>query len=226
MQTEDASLDAEVALREAELWEQRAKRQSEWGTDMVQAQIAEDEIAAAEAALARARERAGEATIRSPADGVFVSPLGSDLAGRFVHQGELIGYVVGPSVSTVRVVLPQEDEPLVRDRTRSLEVRLSGELDTRPVGHDPAAGAGGNRQASEPRPRHHGRRTRGRRPADPDGLRTVETVFQLDVALPRRCGVAGDRPACLRALRPRRASRWRCSAYRELRQLFLRQIAV
>ena len=51
---------------------------------------------------ARASASASE-TVRSAAAGNFVLPAGWNLVGRYVRRGELLGYVVGPVVSTVRV---------------------------------------------------------------------------------------------------------------------------
>jgi putative peptide zinc metalloprotease protein len=226
VQTRDPSLEARVAVLEAELRELRARHHAERRIDLVRAQITLDEIAAAEARLARARERVGDVVIRSPADGSFLmSSAAADLVGRFLKQGELVGYVVGPYVATARVVVPQSDIALVRQHTERVDLRLSSRvgqrLETAIRRHVPAATdrlpsralgtAGGGPIPVDPQ--------------DPDGLRTLEKVFQLDVALPRSAATRqigarvhvrfchGSEPLGFRM-------------YRALRRLFLRRLGV
>ena len=50
-----------------------------------------------------------------------------DLIGRFVRQGELLGYVVNDAAPVVRVVIPQSEVDLVRANTDGVEVRYSFE---------------------------------------------------------------------------------------------------
>ncbi len=132
--------------------------------------------------------------------------------------------MVGPSVTTARVVVPQADAALVRERTLAVEVRLASRIGQAwparilrqvPAASDrlpsPALGTkGGGRLAVDP--------------SDSEGLRTLETVFQLDLSLPpEAAGQIGERtyvrfdhgaePLGLRAVRA-------------LRRLFLRQIGV
>jgi putative peptide zinc metalloprotease protein len=223
--TRDETLDAEVAALEAQLRELRARYHAERRSDLVRAQITKDEMSALDAELTVARQRAGEGVIRSPADGKFVAPRAVDLVGRFVGQGERVGYVLGASIATVRVVVPQADVALVRERTRDVELRLrsrigrvlSAEIRREvPAATDRlpsrALGSGGG----------------GRMPVDPtdeDGLRTLESVFQFDLSLaepmpPREIGARvyvrfdhGTEPLAARA-------------YRAVKRAFLRQIGV
>jgi putative peptide zinc metalloprotease protein len=46
------------------------------------------------------------------------------LPGSFLKKGTLLGYVMAPSAPTVRAVVPHADAALVRERTRSVSVRL------------------------------------------------------------------------------------------------------
>jgi putative peptide zinc metalloprotease protein len=181
--TRDDSLEAEVAVLEAQRRELRVRHHAERRSDLVRAQITLDEIAVLEAELDRARERAGEGVIRSPATGRFVSSRADYLMDRFIEQGERVGYVIGPAVTTVRVVVPQADVALLRDRTESVELRLSsrvGEVLSGEIRRQvPAAtdrlpsralgSEGGGRLAVHP--------------SEGDGLRPLETVFQFDVSL-------------------------------------------
>jgi putative peptide zinc metalloprotease protein len=223
--TRDPSLEAEVAVLEARVRELRALHHAEKRITQVKAQITLEQLAMAEAALARARERAGEVVIRSVRGGAFISPRASSLKGLFVKQGELIGYVVDPPISTARVVVPQSDIALVRDRTQGVEVRLSSRIaeavPARILRLVPAA--------TDLLPsRALGTTGGGRIPVDPvdaDGLRTLDSVFQLELAIAAKAAAEqmggrvyvrfdhGAEPFALRV-------------YRSLRRLFLRQLGV
>jgi putative peptide zinc metalloprotease protein len=223
--TRDETLDAEVAALEAQLRELRARHHAERRSDLVRAQITSEEISAVGAELSIARERAREGIIRSPARGRFVALRGNDLIGRFVEQGERVGYVIGSSVSTVRVVVPQSDVALVRERTRSVELRLRSRIEqVLPGAIHREVPAATDRLPS----RALGSGGGGRLPVDPtddQGLRTLESVFQFDVLLaeqiaPREIGGRvyvrfdhGSEPVAARA-------------YRAIKRVFLRRIGV
>ncbi len=186
LHTRDPGIRAELAELSARVRELEARRASERRRDLVQAQILDDELTAARAALARARERAGEEIVRSPSAGRFVVPRAEELLGRFVEQGQELGWVVGDSLATARVVVAQDDVHFVRNETRSVEVRLASRiaevLQGRvqrevPAASDrlPTAALGGA---------HGGPFTVD--PMDAEATLTLEKVFQFDVALPER----------------------------------------
>jgi putative peptide zinc metalloprotease protein len=225
IRSRDPSLEAEVAVLEAQLRELHARRHAERVTDRVRAEITQEEIRTTELALAEARRHAEETLIRAASEGVFLVPRALDLVGSFLRQGQLVGHVVDASVSTIRVVVPQADVARVREHTRGVEVRLAGNLGKAmpaeilrqvPAATDrlPSAAlgtAGGGRLPVDP--------------SDSEGLRTLDAVFQLDVAIPqglapRRIGERayvrfehGAEPVGLRA-------------WSALRRLLLRQLGV
>ncbi|MGR8920908.1 MAG: peptidase M50, partial [Gammaproteobacteria bacterium] len=91
---EDPFLDPEIARLEGELAALEARRkQSESERRQVEVAMLADQAAVLRADLARARERRAALDITSPADGVFLLAQVDDLPGRFVEQGELLGYV-------------------------------------------------------------------------------------------------------------------------------------
>jgi putative peptide zinc metalloprotease protein len=221
----DPSLEAEVAVLAAQLRELRARRHAERVSDQVRADSTQAEIRATELALGDARRRADQTLLRASADGLFLVPRALDLVGRFLRQGQLVGHVVDSSVSTVRVVIPQADVARVRERTRGVEVRLAGRLGAVmpaqlirlvPAATDrlPSAAlgtAGGGRLPVDP--------------ADEEGLRTLDAVFQVDVTIPK--GLAprriGER-AYVRFEHGAEPVAWR--AWSALRRLLLRQLGV
>ncbi len=84
--TRDPSLEAQVAVLEAQLQELRARHHAERGRERVKARITAEEIETTVKALGYARQRVGEMVVRSPVAGVFVISQPHDLLGRFVRQ--------------------------------------------------------------------------------------------------------------------------------------------
>ena len=186
---EDPYLQAEVRVLAANLEEARARYRAEPLQARNERDILAREIIAAEAELARASERQGELTVRSPNTGVLVLPEADRLPDRFVRQGELLGYVRTEAPSLVIAVIDQADIALVREQTRRVELRLAGSpatvhtttidretpaaVDTLP---NPVLGiTGGGRIPVDP--------------TDPEGRRTLSRLFQVEISLP----LASDR---------------------------------
>jgi putative peptide zinc metalloprotease protein len=97
--------------------------------DPLQATIVLEELRHIQTALARTEERVRELLVRSPTDGIFIVPEAADLPGRYIHHGELIGYVLASSRPVVRVVIPQINVDLVRQRTRDVSLRFVENID-------------------------------------------------------------------------------------------------
>jgi putative peptide zinc metalloprotease protein len=221
----EPSVTARAEVAAARLRELQARADEQLVTDRVRSDILKEEMAQAARELALAREREAELTVKSRAAGTFVAPRAEELPERFVKRGELLGYVVDPGAVTVRAVVPQDNSQLVRHRTRGAEVRLAermprvlaavvrrvvpGASDRLPTS---ALGtAGGGRIPVDP--------------TDPEGVKVLQPVFQLDLELPPGAGVAhvGGRAYV------RFDHGWEplaVQAYRRVRQLFLSRFNV
>jgi putative peptide zinc metalloprotease protein len=228
VECEDPVLAAEIRVSRARIEEVKARRAAEWVEDRVQAEITRDELLREEANLARAEERAAKLLIRSPAAGRFVLAEEADLPGRFLKQGELVGFVVDGSGDIVRVVVPQDDIDLVRNRIRAVAVRFAHDLDTiltaRLIREVPAAKTelpsaalsteGGGTHALDPR--------------DPESGKAMESLFQFDLRLPETAAVARLQPYGTRVhvrfehQSEPLARQW----WRRLRQMFLSRLQV
>lgn len=225
LRVREPALEARVRALEAERRELQLREQEASQTSPVQAEIARERLAAREAALSRARERAEEVLVRSPTDGLFVVSGGADLLGRYVRQGSVVAHVVDLSEATIRVAVPQQDAALLRERTRSAWVRLDHDLGevlpARIVREVPAASdrlparalgtTGGGRFAVDP--------------LDPEGLRSLEPIFQFDLVLPADAKIvaAGERAFVRFDHGAEPAVR---RVYRGLRRLLLNQLGV
>jgi len=170
-----------------------------------------------------ARQREAELVIRSPVAGIFIVPAPEDLPGRYVRQGDRMAYIAGTDGGTVISVVSQADIGLVRAHTEQVSVRLAdAPRTTLPAVVRREIPGGTNRLPSAAL----GARAGGSfavDPADPDGTRAVERVFQIELGLPEHTDRLGGR-AYVRfdhGTEPL-AAQW----YRRLRQLFLSRLDV
>lgn len=152
-------------------------------SDRLSSELTRQALAVEEAKLARVERRVAELMARAGREGEWVLPGARDLEGRFVNQGQLLGYVVTGSLNDIRVVVAQEDVDRVRQATRHIGVRLvdrPGEtMSARLVREVPEASDevpskaltldGGGRLAADPR--------------DPNGLKTLARTFQFELQL-------------------------------------------
>ncbi|MBN1548016.1 MAG: HlyD family secretion protein, partial [Syntrophaceae bacterium] len=125
----DPLLPAHIQVLESKLGELEALYDSQIVKDRLQAQITAEEIKNVENQLEDAREDEQDLKIYSAAAGTFLVPDAQDLPGRFVRRGEVLGYIVDPSIIIVRVVVSQSEADLVRRRTRDVSVRLPEKMD-------------------------------------------------------------------------------------------------
>jgi putative peptide zinc metalloprotease protein len=224
--SKDPFLEARVKLLESHQRELRLQLTLAQTIDQVQVALIREELGAVGGDLKRAREQADALTIRSSRSGVFIVPQRQDLPGRFTRKGQIVGYVIDPSDHlTVRAVVAQDDIGLLRERIRRVNVlqtawdgqQFEAELrravpgGTQKLLTAALGTAGGGSFAVDPR--------------DPEGLETLERVFEFELVLPADApaGFLGNRvyvrfdhgfePIGLQL-------------YRSLRQLLLRQFSV
>ena len=176
--------EARMHVTEGRVDELRAKLKAEWVTDRLAAGVTGFELAQEEAALVRERLRTSQFSVVAASAGTFtpVRPTG-DAPGRYVKEGDVLGWVTPDSARVARVLVAQDDMGLVQDRLRDVRLRLSDgqtELATAVLRAVPAAAdelpsaalasVNGGAIATDPR--------------DTKTLRAFERHFQFDLALP------------------------------------------
>jgi putative peptide zinc metalloprotease protein len=220
IETEEPDAATAVRVLTSEVRAAAARYESEQFTDRVQAQITRQELTLLENALVDAQKKAAELLVYSPIDGVFNVPQAADLPGRFLHRGDLIGYIQQPGSRLVRLVVTQANIDLVRNHLEEVEVKLpqhpADSWTARLVREVPAGSeelpskaltdTGGGLFAGDPR--------------YPDQARSFDKTFQFDLELPAAAapGYFGGR-VYIRFSHDAEplAAQW----YRRLRQLFL-----
>lgn len=222
---EDPFLEAEVRILEARVRELTQRFDAAKITDAAEARIVEEQLRRVEGELAQKLQKRAELIVRSPADGEFILMRPAEMIGRFLKQGELIAYVVALEHPVIQVVVAEESTDLVRERTKSIEVRVVDQLDVvrraviaREV---PAVSdrlpslalstVGGGEVNIDPRKPEEGK-------ALAKSLQ-LELKFQPDIA----SSTLGAR-AFVRFYHGEEPVAWRI--YRSLRQLFLRHLSV
>jgi putative peptide zinc metalloprotease protein len=221
----DPLLPAQIRVLESRLNELKALYGSQILSDRVQAQITQEDMEHVRGQLKDACQRAAELTIHSQASGAFLVPNPQDLPGRFLRRGDLVGYVVDPSVITARVVILQADVDFVRQRTQAVQVRLPEKISETipailrrevPAATDQLPGkalgqVGGGEIAIDPR--------------DMTGVKAFQKIFLFDIELPPtvRLFNVGAR-VHVRFDHGNEALIWRW--YRSLRQLLLKKFYV
>jgi putative peptide zinc metalloprotease protein len=224
IETEDPFLQARLQILEARLRELTVRRSAlQIDREQVKADMLEDEIDLLQADLDRTREQADSLLIRSPTDGMFLLEQPGDMPGRFVHQGDRLGYVADLEHPTVRVAIAQADIGVVRTATRKVSVRLAERVNDPLVASiDHQVPAAVNRLPS-PVLGPLGGGPFAVDPKDPDGVRTTEGIFEVELTLPVEVKRLGER-AYVRfdhGSEPL-ARQW----YRRIRQLFLKRFNV
>jgi len=124
IESEDPVLVARQRALEAQKAELEARYQVARAERLARAQQIEDQLKTVKADLERAHERARDLILSSPFNGTFAISAPQDLPGRFVKQGQPLGYVIPDGILTARVLVSQQSADLVRTRTKRVLVKL------------------------------------------------------------------------------------------------------
>ena len=186
----EPGLVARIGVAEAKLEELRARYDAAWGTSQAKAQQLAQEITRETAALARLLDDASRLTLRTHGAGALLLQAPADLPGRWLKQGDVVGYLRSAEPPLVRLVVPQGEVDAVRLDTRNVELRFVHAPGQRVAASlaraTPAAvhqlpsaalgSKGGGPVATDPR--------------DDKGLAALESTFEFELRLP--AGVPQD----------------------------------
>jgi putative peptide zinc metalloprotease protein len=194
-------------------------------TDRAQAEVARDTLEAERAGLDRVLDEVGRQQVVTRGAGTLELARVADMPGRYVRNGELVGYVSRGENRTVRIVVPQQDIERVRDGVKGVSVRLSPHVERTFRARVLRAVPGGQDQLPSRALSREGGGELTLDPRDPEGMRTLERIFQFDLEL------EGDVPytpigsrAYVRLELPTEPAG--IQAYRRVRQLLLSKLDV
>jgi putative peptide zinc metalloprotease protein len=221
----DPLLPAQIRVLESRLKEMQALYDTQRIAERVKAEITLEEIQQVQAELADARRRRDELTIRSGVEGLVAIPRVSDLPGKFLRRGQLVGYVLNRSIILARVVVEQADVDFVRHRTRNVRVRfpenIASVYPARLLREVPAA----TDRLPSPTLSREGGGEIAIDPREPHGIKAFQKIFLFDVQLPPPEGLynVGGR-VYVRFDHGREPLIWRW--YRSIRRLFLKRFNI
>ncbi|MEP6790445.1 MAG: biotin/lipoyl-binding protein, partial [Ramlibacter sp.] len=180
----ELALRAELDRRASQLAGLQAQQYQALLQDPAKASDLAQDITRNEAEIERAEQQLAQLEVRGQVAGRLVLPKPGDLPGSYAARGAMLGYILGDGPANVRAVLDEQDVLLVRNRVRSVEVRLA-DLPARPLVASLEREMPGATRALPSAAL--GERRGGPfavDPADKEGLRTLAPVFLMDVAVP------------------------------------------
>ena len=189
----------------------------------VKAEIVGEEIGLVETEMVQKQVQAERLNLLSPADGTLLIQQPGDLPGRYLQQGDLIGYVLDERHAEVRVAISQEAVGRVRHASRSIEARYANrpgeKLPVRLLRDIPES----TQRLPSPALGSRGGGEFTLHPDDRDGMRPLETVFELRLELEGPVALLGERVSIQFEHDPLPLGRqW----YRSLRQMFLKRFRI
>ncbi len=184
LRLENLQLDTRRDELLARLDETRARQKLTMLQDRNQAEIFRARITAIEAELRDVQNQLESLQLKSPRDGVVSWAGAEDLPGRYIRRGDIVGYVSDSTYMTARVVVSQTNIARVRRDTKNIQVRLKSHpervLEARLIREQPQVSqhlpsrflgsAGGGEIAIDVR--------------DEKGLRTISSIYSLEIRLP------------------------------------------
>ncbi|MCB1761077.1 MAG: peptidase M50 [Gammaproteobacteria bacterium] len=180
----EPELQSRIRVLQAKRRELEIQRAAQRISDRIASDIVEEELKRTESELQHLQRQSQALTIHATTSGRLVLPDAEGVLGRYMHQGELFGYLIDPSAVVVRAVVPQKDIGLLRNRVERVEIRLAERLhETLPSTLLRETPAGDTRLPS----RALGATGGGDiaiRQSDGDGITAAEAVFHVDLALP------------------------------------------
>ncbi len=222
---EDDLLFTELAVAIAKVKETEARYNAEQFTDPTKAAVLFRQLQGEQEKQAQLEKQAENLIGYANTDGVFVVAQPQDMPGKYFKKGDLIGYVLERDALLARVVVPQDDIDLVRSRLASIELRLSNWIAQSHHVNLARESAGGINELPSVALSLSGGGTIVTVPNDPDGLKTAERIFIVDLALPETVATVtfGER-VHVRFDHGNEPLAWQ--GLRRLRQLFLSRFSV
>jgi putative peptide zinc metalloprotease protein len=222
---EDDLLFTELAVATAKVKETQAKYDAEQFSDPTKAVVSFRQLQGEQEKQAQLEKRAESLIGYANTDGVFVTAQPQDMPGKYFKKGDLIGHVLERDALLARVVVPQDDIDLVRSRLVSIELRLSNWIAQSHHVDLARQSAGGINELPSAALSLNGGGSIVTAPNDPEGLKTVERIFIVDLALPTTVSTVtfGER-VHVRFDHGNEPIAWQ--GLRRLRQLFLSRFGV
>ncbi|WP_232301133.1 HlyD family efflux transporter periplasmic adaptor subunit [Gilvimarinus agarilyticus] len=223
MQLHNPALVNRYHLKQAELKEYQLRYEQFFASNRVRANVLREDLAVLAEEVTDLERQVARLNVTSPMTGRVYLAGAEQLPGRFLSQGDIAAYVVAPEVVKVRVALTQEEVGGVRQATSHVSVRLAGDLKRQYQGSVVRQVPGGTYRLPSPVLGTQGGGRLATKTSENGQQQSVQQIFLLDVALTEEVPAPfyGQRAYVHFSHPPEPvARRW----YRQLRQLFIRQL--
>ena len=128
MQLHDPFLQTEVKIARAHLKELQSQYRAERVNNIVEAGIVKEEIKVAKSELAHILDKNKSMSVTAFKSGTLFVPDADDLPGRFIHQGELLGYIIDQAPTTVRMAVSQDHIGQLRQNIKDIKIRFANDI--------------------------------------------------------------------------------------------------
>ena len=221
----DPFLNTQKKIASARVKELQSKYRAKRLTNIVEAGMIKDAAGVARSELNYVLDKMKSMSVTTSKTGRVLLPEASDLPGRFIHQGELLGYILTDEPPTIRLAISQDNIGQLGHSVLDINVKLVNDLSR----NYKASIIRQAPEASNQLPSAALTTTGGGQfitdPNQKDDRVTLDSVFLIDLSFDSK---PGNAPLGTRArIRFRHASeplatQW----YRRIRQAFLRQFNV
>ncbi len=225
IQLSDPFLQTLEKIEQAKLSELEGQYRSKRIDKQVEASIIKEAIKVAESEVRYLQDKIASMSINAYKSGKILLPYESDLPGRFVRKGELLGYILDDQPPTIRLAIKQDNIGQLRQKIVDIKIRLANDLYTEyPAEIIRQTPEATNQLPSEALLTKGG----GKFIIDPDHnnpLYSLEKTFQVDLKFdPMKNKTPLGTRAYVRINHGKEplATQW----YRRIRQVFLRQFDV
>ena len=182
VQLVDPILSGRITLAKSTLEQLELEAQAVTFQDKVQSKILDEQITFAKQTVKNLQQTQNNLTIRAPRAGRVWIPDQADLPGRFVHQGDELGYVWTNADLTIRVALGQDAAQLVRGRLDSVDIRFLRDQSLRIPAHVSAFVPEGSFLLPSLALSTLGGGDILADPSDPQHAHSVDSLFQFEIS--------------------------------------------
>ena len=130
IQLKDPLLETRAELLDARAHQLDIRHEALMIEDLVEAKIVREKLMHAEADRALAHQNREELLVKAHAEGSLILKNYTDLEGRFVKKGEILGYIAELDDPVIYVIVDESQAHLVRSRVKNVEVRFADDLES------------------------------------------------------------------------------------------------
>ncbi|MCP4433753.1 MAG: PqqD family peptide modification chaperone [Gammaproteobacteria bacterium] len=125
----DPFIEAELKIAEASVRELKNRYRAKRVNNPIEAGVTRESLKIAKSELNHVIDKKNSMSITALNAGKLILPEEEDLPGRFVRQGELLGYVLDKPLSTIRMAISQDNIGQLRQKVEKISIRFATDLD-------------------------------------------------------------------------------------------------